>query len=144
MKATLKLGLTATYRYTVPMERTVPHMYPEAPDFQSMPRVFATGYLVALCEWAAIELIKPHLDWPHEQSVGTHVNLSHTAATPPGLTVEVTVTLAAIEGRKLAFQVRAVDGVDTVSEGTHERFVIDARKFNERVADKARKAGVAA
>ena len=70
--------------------------------------MLATGYLVALCEWAAIELLKPHLDWPREQSVGTHVNLSHTAATPPGLTVEITVTVTRGPGpHGSSFSVRA-------------------------------------
>ena len=89
-------------------------------------------------EWACIELMKPHLDWPREQTLGTHVNLSHIAATPPGLTVEIRARLAAVEGRKLVFAVRAHDGVDTISEGTHERHVIDAERFERKVAAKAR------
>ena len=101
-----------------------------------MPAVLATGYLVALAEWACIELIKPHLDWPAEQSLGTHVNLSHTAATPPGLTVEVRSRLEAVEGRKLTFAVSAHDGIDAISSGTHERHVIAAERFNARVAAK--------
>jgi len=109
-----------------------------------MPRVFATGYLVALCEWAAIELLKPHLDWPREQSLGTHVELSHTAATPPGLTIEVTATLTAVEGRKLTFAIRGHDGLDAITEGTHERHVIDAERFLRKVADKAAQAGAGA
>ena len=144
MKASLKPGLTGTFRYTVPANRTVPDIYPEAPDFQSMPRVFATGYLVALCEWAAIELLKPHLDWPREQTLGTHVDLSHMAATPPGLTVEVTATLTAVEGRRLSFAIRAHDGVDAITEGTHERHVIDAARFLQKVAGKAARTGVPA
>jgi fluoroacetyl-CoA thioesterase len=116
--------------------KTVPAIYPEAPDFQMMPAVLATGYLVALAEWACIELVKPHLDWPREQTLGTHVNLSHTAATPPGLTVEVHARLTAVEGRKLSFALRAHDGVDAVSEGTHERHVILAERFAERIAAK--------
>src|SRR5437763_1546310 len=83
----------------------------------------ATGYLVALVEWACIELIKPHLDWPREQSLGTHVDLSHTAATPPGFTVEVRTRLESVEGRKLVFAVSASDGVDAITEGRHERHV---------------------
>ncbi len=142
MKNTLRPGLSATYRYKVPASRTVPRIYEEAPDFQLMPRVLATGYLVALCEWAAIELIKPHLDWPREQSVGTHVNLSHTAATPPGLTVEITVTVTEVQGRMVAFSLRASDGVDPISEGSHQRHVIDAEKFNAKIAGKAAAAGV--
>ena len=61
MKETLRPGLEGTFRYTVPESKTVPRIYPEAPDFQMMPAVFATGYMVALCEWACLELIKPHL-----------------------------------------------------------------------------------
>jgi fluoroacetyl-CoA thioesterase len=136
MKETLRPGLAGIFRYTVPDNRTVPHMYPEAPDFQLMPGVLATGYLVALCEWAAIELIKPHLDWPAEQSLGTHVNLSHLAATPPGLTVELSVSLTAVADRKLTFALRAADGIDLISEGTHERHLIDAARFNARIAAK--------
>lgn len=140
MKQTLRPGLAGTFRYRVPPNRTVPHIYPEAPDFQLMPEVLATGYLVALCEWAAIELIKPHLDWPREQSVGTHVNLSHTAATPPGLTVEVTVTVTDVQGRMVAFSVSANDGVDPITDGTHQRMVIDAERFVSKVAEKAAQA----
>jgi fluoroacetyl-CoA thioesterase len=88
-------------------------------------------------EWACIELIKPHLDWPAEQSLGTHVDLSHTAATPPGLTVEIRTRLDAVEGRKLTFAVSAHDGVDAITEGRHERHVIDAARFDSRVKSKA-------
>ncbi len=136
MKNTLRPGLEGTFRYRVPASKTVPRIYPEAPDFQLMPAVFATGYLVALAEWACIELVKPHLDWPREQSLGTHVNLSHTAATPPGLTVEVRTRLTAVEGRKLTFAVSAHDGIDPISEGTHERQVISAERFMARIAEK--------
>lgn len=139
MKATLQPGLTGSFRFTVPESKTVPHIYPEAADFQVMPKVFATGYMVALCEWACIELIKPHLEWPAEQSVGTHVNLSHTAATPPGLTVTVETRLERIEGRKLSFTVSAHDGVDAITSGTHERFLIDPVRFNARLAEKQAK-----
>ncbi|MBL8515697.1 MAG: thioesterase family protein [Betaproteobacteria bacterium] len=135
MKATLRPGLASSFRYTVPPHRTVPHLYPEAAEFQVMPEVLATGYLVGLCEWACIDLIRPHLDWPTEQSLGTHVNLSHVAATPPGMTITVSTRLDAVDGRKLRFTVTAHDGVDTITEGTHERHVIDAARFNAKVAD---------
>ena len=137
MKPTLQPGIRHTFRFTIPESKTVPHIYPEAADFQLMPRVFATGYMVALCEWACIDLLKPHLDWPREQSVGTHVDLSHLAATPPGLTVTVEASLDKIEGRKLSFSIRAHDGIDAITSGTHERFVIDPVKFNEKLATKA-------
>lgn len=137
MKPTLQPGIRHTFRYTIPDSKTVPHIYPEAADFQLMPRVLATGYMVALCEWACVDLLKPHLDWPDEQSVGTHVNLSHTAATPPGLVVTVEATLEKIDGRKLSFSISAHDGIDPITSGTHERIVIDPVKFNVKLAAKA-------
>jgi fluoroacetyl-CoA thioesterase len=136
MKDTLKAGLTDQFRFTVPVGKTVPYLYPESALFQEMPRVLATGYLVGLMEWACIEAIKPHLDWPREQSLGTHVDFSHTAATPPGLTVTVDVRLDKIEGRKLTFTLSAHDGVEQISAGTHERYVIDVARFNEKLAKK--------
>jgi fluoroacetyl-CoA thioesterase len=141
MKETLRPGLEGLFRYTVPESKTVPRIYPEAPDFQAMPAVLATGYMVALVEWACIEVIKPHIDWPREQSLGTHVNLSHTAATPPGLTVEVKARLESVEGRKLVFRVSAHDGIDPITEGTHERHVIDAERFMRKLAAKTGAAG---
>ena len=136
MKDTLQPGLTHEFKFPVPENKTVPYLFPEAPRFQAMPRVLATGFMVGLIEWACIEALAPFLDWPAEQSVGTDVKLSHLAATPPGLTVTVKVRLERVEGRKLVFSVTADDGVDKISEGTHERFVIDAAKFNARVAQK--------
>jgi fluoroacetyl-CoA thioesterase len=144
VKPSLRAGLQGTFRYRIPESKTVPSIYPEAPDFQMMPAVLATGYLVALCEWACIELIKPHLDWPGEQSLGTHVNLSHLAATPPGLEVELQVRVTAVEGRKLSFAVSAHDGVDRITEGTLERHTIDAARFEAKVAAKRSRAGLAA
>lgn len=140
MKDTLRPGLTHEFRFRVPETKTVPHLYPEAPEFQLMPRVLATGFMVGLLEWACIQAINPHLDWPNEQSVGTLVNFSHTAATPPGMYVTVRVKLESVEGRKLTFSVTADDGIDKISEGTHERFVIDAAKFNSKLAAKAERA----
>lgn len=137
MKNSLRPGLTFEFKFTIPPNKTVPHLYPESKLYQEMPQVFATGFMVGLFEWACIEAIKPYLDWPREQSLGTGVNFSHEAATPPGLTVTVKVKLEKVEGRKLSFSIVADDGVDKISEGTHERFVIDAAKFNAKVAEKA-------
>jgi len=105
-----------------------------------MPKVLATGYMVGLLEWACVQANNPHLDWPNEQSVGTLVNFTHTAATPPGFTVTVRVKLEKIEGRKLSFSLVADDGLDEISQGTHERVVIDAAKFNSKMAEKAGRA----
>src|SRR5262245_28518037 len=138
MKETLKPGLTSRFVFKVPPTKTVPHLYPEAESFQVMPEVLATGYMVGLLEWACIEALNPHLDWPREQSVGTHINGSHLAATPAGLSVTVDVRLDRVEGKKLYFTVSAHDGVDRITEGTHERFVIDAARFSARGAEQAR------
>lgn len=133
MKPSLAAGLRHRFEYTVPETKTVPHLYPESALFQDMPRVLATGYLVGLLEWACIEAIRPHLDWPREQSLGTHVDFSHLAATPPGRTITVDVRLQRVEARKLYFTVSAHDGVNLISEGKHERHVIDVERFNARV-----------
>ena len=138
MKDSLKAGLVSRFTFTVPPTKTVPHLYPEAESFPVMPQVLATGYMVGLLEWACIEALNPHLDWPREQSVGTHINVSHLAATPPGLTVTVDVRLDRVDGKKLYFTVSAHDGVDEISAGTHERFVVDAARFNAKVAEKSR------
>jgi fluoroacetyl-CoA thioesterase len=140
MKDTLKPGLTHTFQFRIPPTKTVPHLYPESDMFREMPEVLATGFMVGLLEWACIEAIRPHLDWPQEQTLGTHVDFSHEAATPPGLTVTVQVRLESVEGRKLVFQVEAHDGIDRISSGRHERFVIDAARFRSKVAGKAQKA----
>src|ERR671915_1567829 len=137
MNPSLTPGLTHEFQFTVPESKTVPALYPESALFQQMPRVLATGYLVGLMEWACIEAIAPHLDWPREQSLGTKVDFAHLAATPPGLTVTVSVRLDKVEGRKLSFTLSAHDGVDTNSEGTHERHVIDVERFNAKVRLKA-------
>ncbi len=137
MKATLKPGITHELRFRVPETKTVPHLYPEAPEFQAMPLVFATGFMVGFLEWACIQAVNPHLDWPREQTVGTHVDVSHLAATPPGLEVRARVRLVEIDGRRLVFEVEASDGVDVISRGRHERFVIDAAKFADKAKQKA-------
>ena len=138
MKNSLKSGLTFEFKFKVPENKTVPHLFPESSEFQAMPEVLATGYMVGLFEWACIQAINPHIDWPDEQTVGIHVNLSHVAATPPGLTVTVKGKLEQVDGRKISFSVVADDGVDKISEGTHDRCVINAEKFNAKMAAKAR------
>ena len=136
MKETLQPGIQYEHQFTVTQAKTVPGLYPESPDFLAMPEVFATGYMVGFLEWACIMAIKPHLDWPQEQSVGTHIDVSHEAATPPGLTVTAKVELIAVEGKKLTFKVEAHDGVDVISKGRHERIIINKQKFDERVKRK--------
>lgn len=136
MKETLQPGLVHVFKYKVPKSKMVPNLYPEAADFQVMPEVFATGFMVGLLEWACLDAIKPYLDWPQEMTLGTHINVSHLAATPEGLEVTVTARLVAVEGKKLSFEVEAHDGVDLISKGTHERFVVMRDKFVARLETK--------
>jgi len=140
MKKCLQPGLTFEFQFKISENKTVPYLYPESPEFQAMPKVLATGFMVGLFEWACIRAINPFLDWPNEQTVGTDVKLSHVAATPPGLTVTVKGTLEKVEGRKLIFSLVGHDGLDIISQGTHERHIIDAAKFNEKVKTKASQA----
>jgi fluoroacetyl-CoA thioesterase len=140
MKPSLKPGLTHRLVYTVPESKTVPYTYPESRVIAAMPKVFATGFMIILMEWACTELIAQHLD-AGEGSVGVHVDVSHLAATPPGLTVTVDVECVEVVGQRIGFHVRAHDGIDLIGEGRHERFVVAWDKFNARVAAKAAKAG---
>jgi fluoroacetyl-CoA thioesterase len=139
MKPTLVSGIRYELSFEVAASKTVPSLYPEAPEFQQMPEVFATGYLVGLLEWACIKAVNPHLDWPAEQTVGVHIDVSHSAATPPGFRVSARVQLVEVAGRKLVFEVEAHDGVDVIAKGRHERFVIDREKFGARVKEKSEK-----
>ena len=136
MKASLKPGITYQHRFVVPVTKTVPALYPEAEEFLLMPEVFATGFLVGFLEWACLKAINPHLDWPLEQTVGTHIDVSHSAATPPGMEVIANVELIAVEGKALTFAVRAHDSVDLISEGRHQRHVIVKERFDARVLAK--------
>jgi fluoroacetyl-CoA thioesterase len=136
MKNSLKPGLAYEFKFKIPENKTVPYLYPESPEFQAMPEVLATGFMVGLFEWTCIQAINPHIDWPREQTVGIDVKLNHIAATPPGLTVTVNVKLKEVEGRKLVFSIVADDGIDKISEGTHDRFIIDAAKFNSKMSAK--------
>jgi fluoroacetyl-CoA thioesterase len=137
MKPTLQAGIVHELRFAIPLAKTVPSLYPESPEFRRMPEVFATGYLVGLLEWACILAVNPHLDWPREQTLGVHIDASHCAATPPGLEVTVRAKLAKVEGRRLSFDVEASDGVELISRGTHERFIIDRARFDEKLLRKA-------
>ena len=129
----LRERLTYQHKFTVTDKKTVPHLYPESDLFQEMPHVLATGFMVGLLEWACIELLRPYLNWPEEQTLGTHVDFSHDAPTLPGMTVTIDVELIKINGRKLVFQVSAHDGIDIISTGSHERILIDQKKFLDRL-----------
>ena len=114
---------------------TVPAVSEHFTGFVDMPPVFATAFMVGFIEWACIEAIRPYLE-PGEHSVGTHVNVSHVAATPAGMNVTAFVELIAVEGRKLSFRVTCRDEVDLIGEGVHERVIINPEKFMARVSAK--------
>jgi fluoroacetyl-CoA thioesterase len=139
MRATLKPGLTHRFAYKVPENKTVPYTYPESPEIAAMPKVFATGFMIVLMEWVCTQLLASHLD-SGEGSLGVQVNVSHLAATPPGMTVTVDVECIAVTGQRVTFKVKAHDGIDLIGEGTHERFIVPWDKFNARLASKVAKA----
>ena len=139
MSNTLVPGLTLEHSFTLNDQKMVPALYPEADDFQVMPEVFATGFMVGFLEWACLKLVIPHIDWPREQTVGTHVNMSHIAATPAGFTVMANVELIEVDGRRLVFNVEGNDGIDIFARGTHERFIINKEKFDASLALKREK-----
>ena len=142
MKTSLKPGLKYSFSYVVPENKTVPYTYQESPIIAGMPKVFATGFMIVLMEWTCTQLLAPHLD-AGEGSLGTHIDVSHLAATVPGQTVAVDVELAEVQGRKLAFKVRAHDGIDLIGEGRHERVIVAWDRFNAKLAEKAKLAKVA-
>ena len=137
MKDTLKPGIEFEFTFRISESKTVPALYPEAPEFQLMPAVFATGFMVGFLEWACIKAVNPHLDWPEEQTVGTSINVSHTAATPPGMDVTARVKLVEVEGRRLKFDLDAFYEKEPISKWTHERFIINRNKFDEKMRSKA-------
>lgn len=131
----LKPGLQYKQTITVDERLTVPAVAVAFTGFADMPPVFATAFLVGFVEWTCIEALRPFLE-PGERTVGIHVDLSHTAATPVGMKVTAEVTLTAVEDRKLQFKVVCRDEVDLICEGHHKRFVIDVDKFMKRVRKK--------
>jgi fluoroacetyl-CoA thioesterase len=141
MKDTLQVGATARLEFKVPANKTVPHLYPEAHEFQVMPTVFATGFMVGLMEWACLKVLEPHLD-PGEGSLGIHIDVSHTAATVPGQVVTVDAECTGIQGRRVSFKVVAHDGFEKIGEGRHERMIVPWERFVARVNEKAKRARV--
>ncbi len=142
MKESLKPGIESEFRFHIPESKTVPALYPESAEFQEMPEVFATGFMVGLLEWACIKAINPHLDWPGEQTVGTHIDVSHIAATPPGFEVTAKVKLIGVDGRRLLFEVEANDGAELISKGRHERFIIRKDRFDSKMKEKRAGKGI--
>lgn len=101
----------------------------------SLAAVLSTPTMAAMMEQAAIEAIKPFLD-AGESSVGMTIEVSHTAATPPGHRARAEAEVTKVEGRRLEFSVSAFDDVEQIGSGSHRRAVIDAAKFNDRLKSK--------
>ncbi len=94
--------------------------------------VFATPQMIALMELAAQSSVAPMLE-EGMSTVGTHLNVSHDAATPLGMRVWAESTLTEIDGRRLVFDVKAYDECGLIGQGRHERFIVKADKFLAKV-----------
>jgi predicted thioesterase len=93
--------------------------------------VFATPMMAALMEKAACEALAAFLE-DGETTVGTELNIQHTAATPVGLTVTAEAEVTAVNGREITFKVTARDDAGEIGSGTHKRFLVFAEKFQNK------------
>lgn len=94
-------------------------------------KVFATPMMMALIERTCNESVTPLLD-PGQGTVGTRIDISHCAATPVGMRVWCDSELVEVDRRRLVFSVRAYDQCGLIGEGTHERFIIDSDRFQQK------------
>jgi fluoroacetyl-CoA thioesterase len=131
MKASLQPGVSRVHRITVDRGRTISFMGDEG-------RVYASPWMIGDIEYTCRDLLLEHGD-AGEDSVGVEVAVKHLAPTLPGMTVEITARVAAVEGRKVTFDVVAKDELDEVGRGTHTRFVVDVAKTIQRLKAKAAK-----
>jgi fluoroacetyl-CoA thioesterase len=127
------LGLKYKQSITVTPDLTVPSVSPHFPGFHDMPAVFATAFMVGFVEDTCVAALKPHLA-SGQRSVGTHVNVGHSAATPIGMKASCEVELVEVEGRKLRFKVLCTDEKGPIGEGFHDRVLIDLERFLARLA----------
>jgi fluoroacetyl-CoA thioesterase len=131
MKPSLQPGISLVRRVLVEKEKTISFMGDEG-------RVYATPYLIGDIEYTCRNLVLEHAE-PNEDTVGIEVAIKHLAPTLPGSMVEITATVTAVEGRKVTFAVTAKDEIDTISSGSHARFVVEKAKTIERLKAKAAK-----
>jgi fluoroacetyl-CoA thioesterase len=136
MHADIVPGITHTLALQVNDRLLVTAFTPHFSGLADRPPVFATAFMVGFMEWACIEALKPYLP-DGQDTVGTHVYLSHVAPTPMGMKVTAQVELVEVKGRTLRFRVDCYDECDLVGSGFHERRVIDTARFMSRVAQKA-------
>jgi predicted thioesterase len=131
MTEELKPGLTNEMERETTDEMSAQKVYPHVPN------VYATRAMVGHFEEVCADLALPHLG-EGEQTVGIGMKFKHLAATPLGMKVRFTAKLVEVEGRKLTFEVEGFDEVDKIGEAIHERFIINAEKFNSKVAEKGK------
>ena len=131
----LKPGLRHSRTIAVTDILTVPAQAQIFDPATEMPPVFATAQMIAFVEWTCVAALAPYLP-SHQRTLGTHVDMSHKAATPIGMHVTAEVELFAFDGRKLRFKVACRDEKDPIGEGFHERTVIDNARFMARLARK--------
>jgi fluoroacetyl-CoA thioesterase len=131
----LKPGLRHTETIRVTEALAVPAQAQLFDPLTEMPPVFATAQMIALVEWACVHVLAPYLA-PNQRSVGTRVEMTHTAATPIGMFVSAEVELLDIDGRRLRFRAICRDEMETIGEGFHERTIVDHARFTERLRGK--------
>ncbi|MGH6737517.1 MAG: thioesterase family protein [Bradyrhizobium sp.] len=100
-----------------------------------MPPVFATAQMIAFVEWTCVAALAPYLA-PDQRSVGTRVDMSHTAATPIGMQVTADIELVEVDGRRPRFKVSCHDEREPIGDGFHERTIVDHDRFMTRLARK--------
>ena len=132
----LTVGLRHSETLTVSEALSVPAQARHFDPTTDMPPVFATAQMIAFVEWTCVHALAPYLG-PDQRSVGTRVEMTHTAATPIGMTVTAEVELVEINDRTLRFKVVCRDEKDPIGEGFHERTVIDHARFMARLARKS-------
>ena len=131
MKPTLVPGVSLSRRVEIDRDRTIDFMGDDC-------RVYATPWLIRDIEHACRDLIMEHAD-AGEDSVGTSVSIEHTAATLLGMWAEITVTVSAVDGRRVCFEVSGSDPLEPICKGGHERFVVDVTRTAERLKGKSAK-----
>ena len=129
-------GLTGQAQIRVGPEHTAPFVG------SGRIAVLATPVMINLIEAAALAAIE-HLLPLGYQSLGIHLDVTHTAATPIGLRVTATAEVVRVEGRTVTFRVEARDEIEPIGAGTHQRVVVSVERFDERVQRKARSTGPA-
>ncbi len=97
--------------------------------------VLATPVMINVIEAAALMACEPHLP-PGHQSLGTHLNISHIAATPVGMAITARAVVTRVDGRKVLFDIEVHDSRDLIGNGTHQRVVVNVEKFDLRVQEK--------